>query len=72
MASEWREVKLGDVCKIRRGSSPRRIVDFLSETEGMPWVKIADATKAKSRFIEKTKQCIKEEGVCKSVIVQKG
>jgi type I restriction enzyme S subunit len=72
MGSEWREVSLGDVCKIRRGSSPRPIVDFLSETEGMPWVKIADATESDSRFIEKTNQFIKEEGVCKSVIVEKG
>jgi type I restriction enzyme S subunit len=72
MGSEWREVCLGDVCKIRRGSSPRPIVDFLSESEGMPWVKIADATGTNSRFIERTNQYIKEEGVCKSVIVEKG
>lgn len=72
MGSEWREVTLGDVCRIRRGSSPRPIVDFLSETEGMPWVKIADATESDSRFIDKTKQFIKKEGVCKSVIVEAG
>ena len=73
MKSEWREVRLGEVCDIRRGSSPRPIVDFILDAPpGMPWVKIADATKSNSRFIEKTNQFLKEEGVCKSVIVNSG
>ena len=38
----------------------------------MPWVKIADATESSSKFIKKTKQFIKEEGVCRSVIVNRG
>jgi type I restriction enzyme S subunit len=38
----------------------------------MPWVKIADATESNSRFIEKTKEYIKLNGVAKSVIVQPG
>ncbi len=39
---------------------------------GMPWVKIADATETHSRFIEKTNEFIKHEGVPKSVIVNEG
>ncbi len=69
--SDWKEVKLGDICKIRRGSSPRPIKDYLSNS-GMPWVKIADATESNSRFIEKTNQYIKMNGVDKSVVVNPG
>ena len=72
MDSEWLEVSLSEVCQIRRGSSPRPIVNYISKTTGMPWVKIADATESDSRFITKTNQFIKMEGVCKSVIVEKG
>lgn len=71
MQSKWRKVKLGEVCKIRRGSSPRPIVDFMAES-GMPWVKISDATESHSRFIEKTNEFIKLDGVKKSVIVEEG
>jgi type I restriction enzyme, S subunit len=38
----------------------------------MPWVKIADATESDSRYISKTKEFIKQEGVRNSVIVNKG
>ena len=71
MSSNWQKVKLGEVCKIRRGSSPRPIVEFMADS-GMPWVKISDATETDSRFIEKTKEFIKHEGVAKSVIVNEG
>lgn len=69
--SLWKNVKLGDVCKIRRGSSPRPIKDYMSH-EGMPWVKISDATESNSRFINSTKEKIKLEGVEKSVVVNPG
>jgi type I restriction enzyme, S subunit len=71
MKSEWKEVKLGSISKIRRGSSPRPIIDYMSNN-GMPWVKIADATESDSRYISKTKEFIKQEGVRNSVIVNKG
>ena len=71
MNSDWKIVKLGDVCTIRRGSSPRPIVDYMAP-KGMPWVKISDATESKSRYISKTKEFIKPEGISRSVIVNKG
>ena len=71
MGSDWKKVRLGEVCTIRRGSSPRPIVNFITD-KGMPWVKIADATASDSKTIVTTKQFLKEEGVCKSVIVKKG
>lgn len=72
--SSWKKVKLGDVCFIRRGSSPRPIKDFLitDPLEGMPWVKIADATETKTRYLSHTNEFIRHEGVCKSVIVEPG
>ena len=62
MKSEWKEYKISDLCDITRGASPRPIKDFIS-SEGMPWVKIADATSSESRFIEQTKERIKLNGV---------
>ena len=64
-------VKLKDICSIRRGSSPRPIQDYLSNV-GMPWVKISDATKSNTRFINSTEQYIKENGVRNSVVVNPG
>jgi len=72
MSSEsWIECKFSDLCDITRGASPRPIHDFISST-GMPWIKIADATSSDSRFITKTKECIKLEGVKSSVEVGPG
>ena len=62
MSLEWKSCKIGDVVSVRRGSSPRPIKDYVSET-GMPWVKIADATKDQTRFINFTSEFIKEEGI---------
>lgn len=67
----WRDITLGEIIRITRGASPRPIQDYLS-SKGMPWVKIADATVSDSRFIEKTKECIRMEGVKNSVTVDKG
>lgn len=68
---EWKEVRLGDVCSIQRGASPRPIQKFISK-EGMPWVKIADATGISSRYISSTSEYIIKEGVSKSRIVYPG
>ena len=64
----WKLAKIGDVCDIRRGASPRPIQNFLSD-KGMPWVKIADATADSSRYITETKECIIPEGISKSLEV---
>ena len=62
-------VLLGDIVRVRRGSSPRPIQDYIQNTPGIPWVKIADATSANSRFITQTKEYIKEDGRKNSVSV---
>ena len=72
MREDWKKTKLGDVCFIRRGSSPRPIKDYLTTEGGMPWVKIGDATEAGGKYINKTAEQIKMEGVSRSVIVNPG
>ena len=69
--SEWKEVKIGDVCSVKRGASPRPIQNFMCKN-GMPWVKIADATRSNSRYINSTEEFIIEEGVLKSRTVTPG
>lgn len=72
MTENWKRTKLGDVCFIRRGSSPRPIKNYLIKDGGMPWVKIGDATEAQGKYIKSTANQIKMEGVPKSVIVNPG
>ena len=67
----WEINKIGDFCQIRRGASPRPIHDFLSK-EGIPWLKIADATKQDSRYIDSTNQYILEKGRPNTVMVKPG
>lgn len=67
----WKEGKIGDVCSIRRGASPRPIHNFITDN-GIPWVKISDASAQNTRFIEWTKEYIKEEGKPNTVLVKSG
>ncbi|MGB9879340.1 MAG: restriction endonuclease subunit S [Anaerolineae bacterium] len=71
MGSEWREVEFASLCDITRGASPRPIQEWVAN-EGIPWVKISDATIADSRFIERTSERIRAEGRAKSVPVFPG
>ena len=68
---EWQEVRLGDICQINRGASPRPIQNYISK-KGMPWVKISDATSSNSRYIKNTKEFIDFSGVSKSVKIDIG
>jgi len=71
MSFDWRSASFQDLCDITRGASPRPIHDYLGD-EGMPWIKIADATAEPSRFISSTKEKIKNHGVRASVEVFPG
>jgi restriction endonuclease S subunit len=66
----WNTAKLGDICSISRGGSPRPIDEFLGGP--IPWVKISDATKGDDIYIYKTKEGIIEDGVKKSRLIKKG
>ncbi len=62
----WRIAELGTLVDIKRGSSPRPIDQYMA-TEGLPWLKISDATNAKSPFIFEVKEFIKEDGLYSTV-----
>lgn len=67
---EWK--KLGEVCTIVRGASPRPIQKFLTKEEnGVAWIKIGDATPG-SKFITSCEEKITKEGSLKSRLVHKG
>lgn len=69
---DWVEKKLGDCVLIQRGGSPRPIENFITqESDGISWVKIGDV-EVGSRYITKTEEKIKPEGVSKSREVFKG
>lgn len=69
--AKWPKIKLGDVCDIERGGSPRPIDKFITENEnGVNWIKIGDTTE--SMYITKTAQKIIPEGVNKSRFVEAG
>lgn len=69
--AEWKYVKIGDVCTVERGGSPRPIDKFITEDEnGVNWIKIGDTTE--SMYITETAQKIIPEGMKKSRYVQPG
>ena len=70
-AGEWYEYELSALCDITRGASPRPIHEWISD-EGIPWLKIADASATSSRFINHTKERIRLDGMAKSVPVFPG
>ncbi len=70
--SQWPIVKIGDVCDIARGASPRPIQDFMTDTpDGVNWVKIGDAPLG-GKYITSTKEKVTPEGARKSRYVQPG
>jgi type I restriction enzyme S subunit len=68
----WEDRKLGDLCAIARGGSPRPIQEFLTaRPDGINWIKISDAT-ASGKYIYKTEEKIIPEGARRSRIVHDG
>lgn len=66
LSCHYRLVKLGDVCDIERGASPRPINDYITnDKNGINWIKISDALPG-SMYITQTKEKIKPEGALKS------
>ena len=72
MREGWEIRKLGDVCTIERGGSPRPITAYITEApDGINWIKIGDAREG-SKYITSTAEKIKPEGMKKSRFVHKG
>ena len=64
--------KLGDLCEIERGGSPRPIDDYITDEEdGLNWIKIGDVD-IESKYITQSKQKIKPSGLNKTRSVHRG
>ena len=62
MKMGWQTKKLGEICDIERGGSPRPIQNFITtDPKGISWIKIGDAT-ASDKYIYTTEEKIKPEG----------
>jgi len=69
---DWEIKKLGDVCEIARGGSPRPIKDYITTDEdGINWIKIGD-TDPSGKYIYTTSEKIKPAGLKKSRYVEAG
>jgi type I restriction enzyme S subunit len=68
---DWDVKPLGSLVTVKRGSSPRPIQDYLSDT-GLRWLKISDATKENSPYIFEIKEYIKIEGLNKTTHLKAG
>ena len=68
----WEWVRLGEVCIIARGGSPRPIKDYITTGEdGVNWIKIGD-TEKNGKYICSTAEKIKPSGISKSRMVHVG
>ena len=68
---KWKYQRIGDVCTVERGGSPRPIDDYITKSSnGIKWIKIGDTTD--SMYITHTEQKIKPEGMKKSRFVHAG
>jgi restriction endonuclease S subunit len=66
----WEVKKLGELCDVYRGGSPRPIEQYLGGT--IPWIKIGDATKGDDIYLHQTKEHIIEEGLKKTRFIHAG
>ncbi len=68
----WEWIKLGNVCTIARGGSPRPIKEYITTAaDGVNWIKIGD-TEKNGKYICATAEKIKPSGVSKSRMVHSG
>lgn len=71
MNTKWEYKKIGDICIVERGGSPRPIDQYITDSDdGINWIKIGDTTE--SMYITGSAQKIKPEGMKKSRYVQPG
>ncbi len=72
MREDWRYQKLGESCKVERGSSPRPIKKYITtDDEGVNWVKIGDVGES-DKYVLSTRQKITKAGAKKSRFVDVG
>lgn len=65
-------MRLGDVCNIQRGASPRPIKKFVTkDPSGVPWIKIGDVS-TDGKYISCTEERITSDGAAKSRLLHAG
>lgn len=70
--NNWKWIRLGLICTIARGGSPRPIKEYLTkESDGVNWIKIGDTEKG-GKYITKVNEKIKPSGMKKSRYVKSG
>jgi type I restriction enzyme S subunit len=69
---EWEVVKIEEICKVRRGASPRPISDpsYFSD-KGRGWIRISDVTDT-YKYLRNTSQYLSKKGEERSVNVNPG
>lgn len=68
----WQTSKVGDLCSVGRGSSPRPINDHRYFENGeIPWIKVADAT-ASGKYLYETKEHVNQFGASFSRLLPAG
>ncbi|PEJ53997.1 restriction endonuclease subunit S [Bacillus wiedmannii] len=65
---EWQNVKIKDICNLKRGASPRPISDPKYFGGGAGWIRISDVTSSKN-YLRTTEQKLSLLGESKSVKV---
>ena len=69
--NKWVEIRLGDIATITRGGSPRPIYQYLTEGDGLNWLRIGDVPK-ESKYIGRAGSKIRREGLSKTTYVHRG
>ena len=69
---EWKVVQIKDICRVKRGASPRPIVDqsYFADS-GRGWARIEDVTPT-YKYLRRTTQYLSPKGVSRSVSVNPG
>jgi type I restriction enzyme S subunit len=72
ISNDWKVVKIADICKVKRGASPRPIGDpsYFSDI-GRGWIRISDVTET-YKYLRKTSQYLSKKGEGRSVKVNPG
>lgn len=72
VSDNWQLQRLGNLAAITRGGSPRPIEEYITDDkDGLNWLRIGDIDVG-AKFIIKTSQKIKKEGLSKTTLVHEG
>ena len=70
--NNWTWCKLGEICGVVRGGSPRPAGSNIYYNGDIPFLKVADLTKSKNMYVNTYQYTIKEAGLVKTRFIKKG